>query len=209
MTISSSARLPAPLALLLDTKRTLDGGAEEADALGGAFLEMETPAPMNADSFERVMREIDELEVQLSAKMRVRAARKAAKHADEVAGLPEPLRSAAIEALEKGSWEFAGFGMLSLDVMNEGGVRARLMRIEPGNGVPMHSHSGREFTLVLQGAFEDGRNRYGRGDLCEAGPDDTHRPKALPGEICFALAVTEAPMAFNGIYGVFSRLTRH
>ncbi len=209
MTVSSSARLPGPMALLMETKRTMDGGADEADMLGGAFLEAETPAPMRADAFESVMREIDAIEARLGARAGPRAARVSARHFQEVVKLPGPLRSAALEALENGAWKFAGLGMATLPLVQEGGVKAELLRIEPGKGVPSHGHNGREFTLVLQGAFEDGHNRYERGDLCECGPDFVHRPKALPGEICFALAVTEAPPAFKNVLGVIQRLTRH
>ncbi len=54
-----------------------------------------------------------------------------------------------------------------------------------------------ELTLVLQGAFRDSEDRFGRGDLEIATEDLEHTPVAEPGADCICLAATDAPLRFN------------
>jgi putative transcriptional regulator len=114
-----------------------------------------------------------------------------------------------LEAIVAGGWTFAGPGLRSLPIDLGSGSKAELLRIEPGWGAPRHSHRGGEYTLVLSGSFHDERGRYRVGDIACAGPTVTHRPVADPGEVCYSLAVTEAPLAFTGALGVFQKLWRH
>ena len=45
-----------------------------------------------------------------------------------------------------------------------------------------------------------------RGDIAIGDESVTHRPIAEPGEVCFALAVTTAPLKFKGPLGVLQRV---
>jgi putative transcriptional regulator len=56
-----------------------------------------------------------------------------------------------------------------------------------------------ELTLVLQGAFADENDRFGRGDIEIADEDLEHTPVALAGEDCICLAATDAPLRFRGL----------
>lgn len=209
VTTGFGGALPAPLALLVETKRAMDDGVVEADVLGGYFLEAETPADMQPNAFEQAMREIEALEDELTARRAKGAARAAVKYLDEVLLLPEPVRSAALNALEAGRWRFGGLGLERLLVSEQDGVKAELMRIEPGRPAMRHGHEGREFTLVLQGSFEDETESFGPGAICERGPDDVHRPWAGSEQVCFALVVAEAPLVFKDLLGFIQRLTKH
>lgn len=209
LTAGSGVRLPAPLALLVESKRVLDGDIEVADVLGGALLEAEAPADLRADMLEDVMREIEALEKGLGARKAVKGARGGASRLNELSGLPEPVRGMAADALSRGGWRFAAFGISTLPLVREGNMKAELIRIEPGAGVAQHDHLGREYTLVLQGAYNDGLATFARGDVSARGPGDSHRPRALEGEICFTLAVSEAPMVFGNFLDVIQKLTRH
>ncbi len=132
-----------------------------------------------------------------------RAAQAAGQAINEVLDLPDPVRD---EALEAGAvWTFAGPGVRKMTLMEDSGAKAELIRLEPGCGVPRHGHDGREFTLVLTGAFHDGRDRYARGELCAADPATEHKPVAEEGEVCIALAVTDGPLAFTGPLGWVQR----
>ena len=52
--------------------------------------------------------------------------------------------------------------------------------------------------MVLQGAFEDETARFGPGDV-EIGDDAlNHTPVADVGADCICLAVTDAPLRFEG-----------
>jgi putative transcriptional regulator len=209
LTAGSGVRLPAPLALLVESKRSLDGDTLTKDVLGGALLEAESPYAMRADSLDDVMREIEGLEARLGPRKGVKGARGASRSLSELAGLPEPVRELAAEALARGGWRFAALGISYLPLVSEGELKAELIRITPGSGVSQHDHLGREYTLVLQGAFDDGTGTFERGDVCARGPGDMHRPRALEGDVCFTLAVSEAPMAFGNFLDVLQKLTRH
>ena len=58
---------------------------------------------------------------------------------------------------------------------------------------------GMELTLVLQGAFADENDRFGRGDIEIADEEMEHTPVALTGEDCICLAATDAPLRFRGL----------
>jgi putative transcriptional regulator len=126
----------------------------------------------------------------------------------EVLALPAPVRDPALHAIGAGAWRGAG-GLVSFPLIGGPGPKAELLRIAPGKGAPSHTHCGMEYTLVLTGAFADATGRYAVGDIAVMGPTDLHRPTAEPGAVCYALAVSEAPMKFTGALGVLQKLWRH
>lgn len=206
-----SGNWPEPVRLLMETHAALDPSVralrDDADRLGGVLLEMSTCAAMGEGSLARALALIDEEpQGEISHDQRARAVSNAVTGLDELLALPEPARSASLTAMEAGGWRFAGRGVQRMDLARDGEVKAELFRIEPGCGAPQHGHQGDEYTLVLAGAFHDGDQRYGRGDLCVAGPDHEHKPVAEPGEVCYALAVTNAPLAFKGALGLAQRM---
>lgn len=186
----------------------------EADQVAGLLLETTAPAPLRDDALAQVFAIIDTEEAGLGEAGAVdasgvradRSSREAATAAgsaiEELLNLPAAIRDAA---LERGSWSFAGPGVRTMELMRDGAAKAELIRLEPGRGVPRHGHEGREFTLVLCGAFHDGRERYDAGDLCVADPAVEHRPVAEQGGVCIALAVTDGPLAFTGPLGWVQR----
>nr|MBA2320609.1 hypothetical protein [Deltaproteobacteria bacterium] len=74
------------------------------------------------------------------------------------------------------------------------GLDARVAVLSPGFTVPFHTHRGREFLLVVTGAFEDGLARYDRGDVSVADPDVQHDMRILASEVCIALVVRDSPV---------------
>lgn len=189
-------------ALLVDTHLTFCDAcrelARETEAIGGALLASEADAPLAADALARVLAQIDG-----AAGKEVPAA-PLGRHASALMRLPDPVRDAAASALAQRRFRFAGPGLRTLALDDAGAVQ--LLRIEPGWGPPRHGHGGQEWTLVLTGAFRDERGRYGPGDVAHSDPALEHRPVAEPGEVCYALAVTDAPLRFKGAAGFLQRL---
>jgi anti-sigma factor ChrR (cupin superfamily) len=74
----------------------------------------------------------------------------------------------------------------------EQGPSAALLRYQPGASVPAHLHPGFEHILILEGAQEDERGRYGRGSLLIHGPGTRHRVASPEG--CVALAIWVKPV---------------
>lgn len=178
-----------------------DSGFVEArtDPLGGAFLGDEAPADLSAKALDQVLARIEAADA-----FDARAAEFAA-HGDsiaaEVAGLPSPLREAALDALANDRWRLGGVGIRRLILGASGAAQAELMRIEPGFGTPAHDHTAEELTLIVTGAYDDGHAWYGPGDLSIAEPGFAHAPTALKGDICYVLAVTYGPPRFLGLFG--------
>lgn len=123
--------------------------------------------------------------------------------------LPAEVHDIVVAALANTAWYSGGPGLKILDLKlppTATGETFQIFRIEPGYGPPKHTHGGQEFTLVLTGAFKDETGLYAKGDIAIGDESVTHRPIAEPGEVCFALAVTTAPLKFTGPLGVLQRV---
>lgn len=95
-------------------------------------------------------------------------------------------------------WRTKRFAEISLPV-NDTHHEAKLIYIKKGMKIPRHTHTGDEYTLVLQGAFSDADGTYKRGDYIAKNAHDEHAPVALSDCIC--LALTTAPLKFTGTFG--------
>lgn len=107
------------------------------------------------------------------------------------AGLPRVLAPYLREGLH---WRFLAPGVkqVLLD-LKLGGNPVRLVKFPPGYKVPLHTHEGAEYTMVMSGAFEDADARYERGDVEVR--DDTHKHelKITKDGPCVCLFVSDAP----------------
>lgn len=197
-------RLMEATAAVLRGERT---PPREEDAVGGVFLDSETPVTLAADAVEQALARIDALEA-LDGRARD-AAKGAGRRLNEVLALPEPLREAVFESMAAGrEWRFLGFGLRGLKLAIGGAGETELLRIEPGRGVAPHDHAGEEYTLVVTGAFHDGHEHFGPGDVNIARKGFVHAPLADEGEVCFALGVSLGGGArFEGAFGVFQKLS--
>lgn len=210
----AAGRLSAPMRLLVDTHAAMNDdvalAAGDAEAAAVALFDAEPGEALSDNAIDIAMAMIDALEsgageaAGLKPVDRQSAAGSADQAMSELMDLPAMVRDKALEA--GAQWRFAAPGVRRIELMSEGEAKAELLRIEPGHGSPSHTHDGQEFTLVLAGAFADGVGRYTKGQLCAAGPETTHRPIAEPGEICFALAVTDGSLKFTGALGAVQRL---
>lgn len=212
----AAGALSGPMRLLVDTQAEVRAEVraerDAAEAVAGALLESVEPAPVRDTSLQEVLAAIDAEEARAGEAGPIapsrdetrarRAAEAAGRSLRELLELPASVRDLA---LEKAAWSFAGPGVKRMELLREGPAKAELIRLEPGRGVPRHGHDCKEFTLVLTGAFHDGFDRYGAGELCAADPDLEHKPVAEPGEVCIALAVTDGPLAFTGPLGWVQR----
>ncbi len=112
--------------------------------------------------------------------------------------LPAPLQDYVGGDLDSIKWRPVGMGVKQAILRTSSDATARLLLIPAGVAMPDHSHGGAELTLVLQGAFFDGTDRFARGDIEVADGSVTHTPVADIGEDCICLAVTDAPLEFKG-----------
>ncbi|MEL7042002.1 MAG: cupin domain-containing protein [Pseudomonadota bacterium] len=100
------------------------------------------------------------------------------------------------EALELAIGDFATVpwkkGLSGVHYAKRGRGKGKLMRLDPGQAAPEHSHSVLEATVVLEGQFEDGHGIYNRGDLVLGRPGVRHRPAAHGDDMCICYVAQDA-----------------
>ncbi|MEM9794950.1 MAG: ChrR family anti-sigma-E factor [Pseudomonadota bacterium] len=188
--------LPEPFDLLVATAVSLDDEARARlagfEAMGGALMMESEVAPLRDDTFDAVMGRIMGTPPDDMIHSDIKTPRM-----DPT--FPQPLREVVGGDLDEVRWRSAGMGVKQAILrMGESGS-VRLLKIPAGKAMPDHGHKGTEITLVLRGAFHDGADRYGRGDVEVADPDVHHTPVAEAGEDCICLVVTDAPLEFQGL----------
>lgn len=161
------------------------------DAVGGALLDQgpEGREPMNKGALEATLARIKST----APTPRQR------KSVSQNATLPGPLQQYVGEDVAGIKWRSVGNGVRQMIIPTSAQATARLLYIPAGVAVPDHGHGGMELTLVLQGAFEDESDWFGRGDIEVADESTEHQPVAAPGADCICLAVTDAPLKFRGL----------
>lgn len=113
--------------------------------------------------------------------------------------LPGPVQDYIGGDLDAVKWRSVGMGVKQAILPTSRQASARLLFIPAGAAMPDHGHQGTEMTMVLQGAFQDEDDYFARGDVEVAGSDMHHTPVADIHEDCICLAVTDAPLHFEGI----------
>ncbi|MEL3891176.1 ChrR family anti-sigma-E factor [Ferrovibrio sp. MS7] len=166
------------------------------EAAGGGLLDEAAPAALRPGSLEAAMGELD-----WAAQLPPPA--KAAEKSAAPAGIPKPLLAYIGDDFDKLPWRWSGAGLhsVALPLPKARGGMVSLLRIAPGQSMPVHSHRGEEMTLVLRGGFTDERGAFQRGDVEVADGDVEHRPVAMSDQPCICLAVTDAPLRFQGPFG--------
>jgi putative transcriptional regulator len=95
---------------------------------------------------------------------------------------------------------FGGFESIAIKLAHDT-HRVELLRLEPGHGLPVHRHTGAEYTVVLQGGYTDKTGSYVVGDFAIGPGPEEHEPIADPGEPCIAVIVLEEPIVLTGPWG--------
>ena len=158
------------------------------DSIGGAVLEDQSEtAELADDSFAATMALIAGTAPEAPAPVRAPGI------------LPEPLQDYVGGDVDQIRWRPVGMGVKQAILPTSKGASARLLFIPAGAAMPDHGHNGIEMTMVLQGAFQDDDEYFARGDVEFADADLHHTPVADIHEDCICLAVTDAPLRFQGI----------
>ena len=157
----------------------LAGRREAGEAVFGAWLDDLAPERLRADALRRAL---DESMAVVSPGPE--------PHAPLPRSIARLVKDAS--AIDRLDWRlrYRALSHIALPTLDEPGVEARLLRLEPGGAIPAHGHDGEELTLVLSGGFEDGRGVYRRGDVCAADADTAHRPQVSDPEPCVCFTVT-------------------
>jgi len=72
--------------------------------------------------------------------------------------------------------------------LEENEIHTSLLHIEPGGGVPEHTHKGFELTVLLAGSFHDEQGEYVKGDFIMLDGSVQHHPITEQGCLCYTVA---------------------
>ena len=91
---------------------------------------------------------------------------------------------------------YKGFKEYNLNFKDKDSVK--LIKMDPGTSVPLHSHHGKEYILVLDGSFFDEYGEYNKGDMQINDQMIKHNPVACDKHGCVCLSITENDVIFFG-----------
>ena len=94
---------------------------------------------------------------------------------------------------------YKGFKEFNIPVNDNDSVK--LIKMDPGTSVPLHSHNGKEYILVLDGSFCDEYGEYNKGDMQINDQQIKHNPTACNSDGCICLSIIENDVVFFGKYG--------
>jgi len=157
-----------------------------AEAAGGSLLADVAPVALEAGAYRSLLARLDAPQPRTVPDVKI---------AHDV---PAPLQAYVGGDFATLAWRRITAGISYFPLATKGGTRARLIRVLPGAGASPHTHRGEEWTLVLTGSYSDCTGKYGVGDVQSTTPDIRHAPAADPGPVCINLAVTDAPLVFEG-----------
>lgn len=188
----SSGSLPEGLTLAVATHIAMCDSCRDTvrrfDALGGDVLTSVQPQEDTKSSLAAIFDRADAIEAQEQSTPK-----------PAPSALPKPLQCYISGGFDDIKWRSIGMGAKQAIICDDGQSTARLLYIPSGMALPDHGHQGVEMTVVLQGAFWDGDQRFGAGDVECASPDVEHQPIADIGEDCICLAATDAPLRFKSM----------
>jgi putative transcriptional regulator len=191
-TLSAGPRLV--LSVHLSTCGHCRDAVRAFEAVGGALLDTAPPAAMADDALERLLARID-AEAGLAQVVPLPSARPRPPTTPDGISLPAALARHSISPWRK----LPDLQWARVTLADAPDANVILLRIPAGKPAPRHSHTGREFTQVIHGAFSDGRDHYGLGDLTEADQHVDHQPLVDAEGECICLAAVEGRLRIHGV----------
>jgi len=194
----AAGAMPEPVALIVATHAALCVDCAtcigKIEAVGGTFLETIEPVYVGDDVLKAVMMRLDESQ---PAVVRERCI-----DAETTAVVPGPLLPYIARGLAHLAWKSAGRMAEEARLpLTAKGFKAALMRLKPGAEMPVHTHRGSEFTLVLAGGYKDEGKQFLRGDFDFKDASHEHRPIVDTDGPCLCLVVLDAPVKLTGGFG--------
>lgn len=166
----------------------------ELERLGGALLSDEAGETLSDSALSQVLDRID------AADGSAAAAEDERPRLLDTGPLPRPLIDALGVGFGEIPWGFRLPGVSEYELDGFGDEEVSILRAKPGSAIPQHTHTGREMTLVMAGALQDGGDIFRAGDIAINDEDDDHRPRIIGDEICYCLTVMNGGLHFTGTF---------
>jgi putative transcriptional regulator len=161
--------------------------------LGGQFFENLQPSPVSEDFRNNVFSLLDEEPAEEKPKPVITKT-----HSDSI---PRGLRQFIPDGYDALQWQRITSSIEATKLCTDSnGAKIEMLRIRPGGNIATHTHTGDEFTMVIEGGFSDETGIYLAGDFVFRDGSHKHRPMATKDARCICLTVTDAPIAFTGFF---------
>ncbi len=106
-----------------------------------------------------------------------------------------------IGSIDKLKWKSIYKGFREFNIPLKDSDTIKLIKMDPGISVPLHSHNGKEYILVIDGSFCDEYGEYKKGDMQINDQKIKHHPIASNKNGCICLSITERDVVFFGKLG--------
>ena len=103
-----------------------------------------------------------------------------------------------IGSIDKLKWKSIYKGFREFNIPLKDNDTIKLIKMDPGTSVPLHSHNGKEYILVIDGSFCDEYVEYKKGDIQINDQKIKHNPSACDTNGCVCLSITESDVVFFG-----------
>jgi len=168
------------------------GAAVQAfEDVAATFLQAEAPAALPAGLFERIL-----------ARTEVPLAPAPAPLVRQRPPLPAGMEwPRCMRRAEVSRWWWMGPDVrwARVRLADDPAASLFMFRIGAGKCLPPHTHSTRELTQVLYGAFGDGRAVFGPGDFDATDDSIHHQPFVQAGSECICLAAVDGRVIFDSV----------
>jgi putative transcriptional regulator len=180
-----------PEALFVATHLTLCKQCRDSlavlESIGGHTIETVTPMNVGVD-VEALLARAETAPSATEDKPDAKVATAQKQLADT--GMPSVLAPYMPEGLK---WRFLAPGVKQVELsLRWNDYPARLVKFPPGYVVPLHTHPGSEYTIVLTGAFEDGADKMQRGDVEVRDEAHRHELRITKDAQCLCLFIADS-----------------
>lgn len=169
---------------------------QEAERIGGQLMEhQQSMLPSSTRLADLRASMLEQLDAPLPSA--VAPAPRSAPYEDDDR-LPAPLHpyfGASYRALK---WRWMAPGVHCVRASGTKTGTLLMLKIRPGQSMPVHSHGGTELTQILRGAYHDALGHFAPGDVADLDSDVEHQPVTVPGAACICVSALDAPLRFPG-----------
>lgn len=167
---------------------------QRLNGMGAALFEQQSSQTAPARLKQAVMARLDQAIDERPQRSRSRAN----------STIPRALRQFIPGSYEDLKWDVLSPSIRAATLCTDiHGTRVEMLRIKAGGEVATHTHTGDEYTIILEGSFSDETGVFKAGDFVVRDPSHQHKPVATKDRECICLTATDAPIRFTGF---FSRL---
>jgi putative transcriptional regulator len=173
------------------------------DRLGGEILMDTVDAPVAPQLLDNLLCKLDLPDPNAANESNITTSgTSAASEIKIIKNLPKPLRRFVTKEFSQLPWSGMTSSLKEFELPFSGkGLTAKFYKISAGKELPVHTHRGNEYTLVLDGSFSDKAGDYHQGDFIWTDTQTIHQPKAANDGDCICFAVTDAPLKMTGFFG--------